>query len=159
MPKWYIKYMNTLGENIKRAREASGMSQKDFAEKLKVTPQTVWRWERGEREPNWEMIQNISVVLNSPQLTRTVDTLPEKARVTQLNLGYWGTVADNARTIAQSGSKEDISAVLQLLKIAVSSLEKSQQVSCNCTSTDVENVSVYGGHHNNYLEPVLNVGS
>ena len=97
-------------------------------------------------------------MLNSPQLTRPVDALPEKARVPQPNLGYWGTVADNARTIAHNGSKEDISAVLQLLKIAVSSLEQSQMLD-KSTSSDIENVAVYGGHHNNYLEPVLNVGS
>jgi transcriptional regulator with XRE-family HTH domain len=41
-----------LGENIKKARLASGLTQKELAECLGVYAKDVCRWETGERTPN-----------------------------------------------------------------------------------------------------------
>jgi transcriptional regulator with XRE-family HTH domain len=53
-----------LGENIKNARTEAGISQKDLADFLYVTPQAVSRWENGTAEPSVEMIKKISDVLD-----------------------------------------------------------------------------------------------
>lgn len=41
-----------LSQNIKKLRVQKGMTQKELAEKLHVTPQAVSRWENGEVEPS-----------------------------------------------------------------------------------------------------------
>lgn len=41
-----------LSQNIKQLRTSKGMTQKELAEKLHVTPQAVSRWENGEVEPS-----------------------------------------------------------------------------------------------------------
>lgn len=41
-----------LSQNIKKLRISRGMTQKELAEKLHVTPQAVSRWENGEVEPS-----------------------------------------------------------------------------------------------------------
>ena len=41
-----------LSKNIKKLRTEKGMTQKELAEKLHVTPQAVSRWENGEVEPS-----------------------------------------------------------------------------------------------------------
>ncbi len=40
-----------LGENLKNARKAAGMTQKELAEKLDVYAKDISRWENGERTP------------------------------------------------------------------------------------------------------------
>ena len=44
--------MMNLGENIKKARNGAGMTQKELAEKLAVYPKDISRWENGERTPS-----------------------------------------------------------------------------------------------------------
>ena len=41
-----------LGENIKAARKAAGMTQKELAERLQVYQKDISRWERGTLVPN-----------------------------------------------------------------------------------------------------------
>jgi transcriptional regulator with XRE-family HTH domain len=53
-----------LGEAIKARREQLGMTQKDLAEKLYVSRQTVCRWENGSRCPDIVMCKKISMVLD-----------------------------------------------------------------------------------------------
>jgi DNA-binding XRE family transcriptional regulator len=45
------QFMN-LGENIKRARLASGITQKELADRLGVYAKDICRWETGERTPS-----------------------------------------------------------------------------------------------------------
>lgn len=46
-----LNYMN-LGENIKKAREAAGLTQGELAEKLGTTQIAISRWENNNRTPN-----------------------------------------------------------------------------------------------------------
>ena len=46
-----------MSNSIKKYREAAGLKQIDLAKKLNVAPNTVWRWECGERTPHWSDIQ------------------------------------------------------------------------------------------------------
>lgn len=41
-----------LGKNIKRAREAAGITQTALAEKLNVNQMAISRWENNNRTPN-----------------------------------------------------------------------------------------------------------
>ena len=68
--------MNTLGENIKRAREKAGIGQRKLAELLGVKTHTVWRWEKGERNPSWTVLRSIAIHLNVP-LTELVGDAEE----------------------------------------------------------------------------------
>ena len=56
----------TFGKAIKAKREALGMTQRDLAEKLFVSRQTVCRWENGSRCPDLIMSKKISMVLGIP---------------------------------------------------------------------------------------------
>jgi transcriptional regulator with XRE-family HTH domain len=40
-----------FAENLKRLREAAGLTQKAFAERLGIPIRTVQNWEQGHREP------------------------------------------------------------------------------------------------------------
>lgn len=49
-----------LGEKLKNARKAKGFSQDEVAEKLKVTRQTVSKWENGRTAPDVETLVKLS---------------------------------------------------------------------------------------------------
>ncbi|MDO4978414.1 MAG: helix-turn-helix transcriptional regulator [Eubacteriales bacterium] len=55
--------MVEFGEQLKRAREAKGMTQQSLAEQLYVTRQTVSRWENGNRYPDLLTTKKMSQVL------------------------------------------------------------------------------------------------
>lgn len=43
-----------IGQNMRKARKAAGISQKDLAERLQVYQKDISRWENGERTPSVE---------------------------------------------------------------------------------------------------------
>jgi len=53
-----------LAEKIADIRKNSGLTQKEFAEKLFVTRQAVTRWESGETTPNIETLKTIINLFN-----------------------------------------------------------------------------------------------
>lgn len=54
----------TFSEKLKLARKESNMTQEEVAQRLGVTRATYSRYELGQREPNVEMLKNISNVFN-----------------------------------------------------------------------------------------------
>lgn len=54
-----------LGENLKKARKASGMTQKDLADQLQVYPKDISRWENGERTPSAMALRKICAALGA----------------------------------------------------------------------------------------------
>lgn len=62
--------MVEFGEQLKRAREAKGITQQSLAERLFVTRQTVSRWECGNRYPNLFTVRKIAELLDV-----SIDTL------------------------------------------------------------------------------------
>ena len=56
----------SIGTNIKRCREARGMSQEQVAEKLGVTFQAISSWERDEYRPTLDTFVNLTEVLEVP---------------------------------------------------------------------------------------------
>ncbi len=47
-------------KTLKQLREEAGLTQLDVAFALKVTPQTVYNWERGTREPKGRHLQQLA---------------------------------------------------------------------------------------------------
>lgn len=134
--------MNNLAEEIKNARKNLGMSQKTLASLLGVQTQTVWRWEKGEREPNWDIIQTIASLLKAPQLTENINELEQNnTSKSSLGLGYWGSVVDNAKKIVEYANLNEISLIETLLKSACEILNfKKQEIIKNSNTTlDTEN--------------------
>ena len=52
-----------LATYIRSRRKNIGMTQKELAEKVGVSTNTVARWERGESEPSWSDFLKLCVVL------------------------------------------------------------------------------------------------
>lgn len=53
-----------MGAIIKTRRESLGLSQKDFAAMLGVSPGSVWNWENGESNPKIELILPVANALD-----------------------------------------------------------------------------------------------
>lgn len=146
--------MDKLGEEIKLARENLGMSQKTLAGLLGVQTQTVWRWEKGEREPSWEMINKIAKLLNTPHLTASINEINGREAM-QLGLGYWGSVVDNIREIANCGDSSEIWLIYTLLKSGCDELAKAIN-----TEKGTDNFSQHFDIHGNTMKANnINVGS
>lgn len=60
--------VSTLGERLKRAREARGLGANELGRRLGHSDSagTVSRWESGEREPGWENARDAAARLNVP---------------------------------------------------------------------------------------------
>lgn len=52
-----------LGREIQKRRKELGMTGEQLAERIGVNPNTVRRWETGERIPNVLMIMDLSSIL------------------------------------------------------------------------------------------------
>ena len=50
----------TLGSKLKKLRSEKGLTQKDFADQLHVTFQTVSKWENDENEPDISTLRELS---------------------------------------------------------------------------------------------------
>lgn len=64
-----------IGDRIIKFRELKGMTRKELATILGVSPATITRYEKGEREPNLETIKKIASALDV-SLTSLLDTKP-----------------------------------------------------------------------------------
>ena len=64
-----------LSENIKAMRKSKGLSQQELAEKLNVVRQTVSKWEQNLSVPDADMLQAISLALDTPVSTLLGETV------------------------------------------------------------------------------------
>ena len=51
--------------NLKEARKACGLTQKQVANALNIVESCYANWEQGRTEPNIEMLRNLSKILNT----------------------------------------------------------------------------------------------
>lgn len=74
-----------ISENIKNLRNNAGMTQKELAEKLYVTPQAVSRWENGEVEPSVDAISTMAKIfqVTTDEIIGGPEKKPEKETITQ----------------------------------------------------------------------------
>ena len=56
--------MTELGNKLRSLREQSGMSNRQLADQLGVTPGAVSHLESGIRKPSWEILVKLSRVFN-----------------------------------------------------------------------------------------------
>ncbi len=68
--------MNTFSEKIKKYRLDNNLTQADLAEKLHVSRQAISKWETGSSYPNYDILKDISEMLNT-----TVDELLSKEEI------------------------------------------------------------------------------
>lgn len=54
-----------IGENLKEARRAKGMTQREVAEKMFMTQQQYSRFENGVFELNYEQIRTLCLLLDT----------------------------------------------------------------------------------------------
>ena len=54
-----------FSSNLRAAREKSGLSQREVAQKLFVSAQAVGKWERGESTPSPEAIAEMAVLFDT----------------------------------------------------------------------------------------------
>lgn len=65
----------SMGERIRRARKALGLTQQEFAERLQVTQPTVHRWEKGFYEPDEAALERLAALCRrSPAYFRYGET-------------------------------------------------------------------------------------
>lgn len=55
--------MNAVGSHIRKLRKKRGLSQEALGEKLKVTRQAISQWERGNTQPDLDMLTRIAEIL------------------------------------------------------------------------------------------------
>lgn len=79
--------MAEFGENLKKAREKSGMTQQSLADKIYVTRQAVSRWENGSRYPDLMTTKRLAQLLHTTLDELVMDddmaALPERNPVTE----------------------------------------------------------------------------
>lgn len=56
--------MNKMGERIKGAREAKGLSLEKVAKRMKIEPELVLSWESGESEPDTKSARKLADILS-----------------------------------------------------------------------------------------------
>ena len=57
----------TIGQRIKQARQAKGLSQTDLAAQTNVSQPTVANWENGAHAPRHGVLSKVSDILDAPQ--------------------------------------------------------------------------------------------
>lgn len=55
-----------IGENIRKIRKAKGMTMKELGQKIDISEQGVGNYERGDRQPNIDILIKISKALDTP---------------------------------------------------------------------------------------------
>ena len=68
----------TLGERIRAARQAAGLSQEKLAERLGLTRQAVTKWETGQSAPSTENLLHLAEVLGVPVTALLDVSAPEQ---------------------------------------------------------------------------------
>lgn len=58
--------MSQLGDRIRKARKARGLTQLEVAEKLEMSIGIIERWEAGTRTPRLSALKKLAKVLGCP---------------------------------------------------------------------------------------------
>jgi len=69
---------NIVGLKIAEGREKLGMTQKQLAKLIFISPQAVSKWERGESLPNIFMLGRIGSIIGNTDINYFLGKLPCK---------------------------------------------------------------------------------
>lgn len=72
-----------FGMNIRKAREARGITQTELAARLGISSRTVSSWEVNRTEPKMEMVERICSVLNCRKSELIDEPPPEEQALDQ----------------------------------------------------------------------------
>ncbi len=100
-----------LGNKIKKIRNEKGMTQKDLADKLFVTPQAVSRWEKNEVEPSISTVIEIAKIFELSLEEFLEDTQPKQEE------------KDKATTEVKAETKEEQPKKEEAKEIATTAVE------------------------------------
>ena len=129
-----------LNQTIRRLRKEKGLTQERLSELLGVSLMTVRRWEWGNTSPNSNMLLKLAEVFNlAPEELLVYDANEDEMSISLStasshkgklpNMAYWGSVADNAKNVAEYGDDNDIADVTQMLLRALASLGAKSKIS------------------------------
>jgi transcriptional regulator with XRE-family HTH domain len=63
-----------FGERLRQLREANGFTQETLARAAGVHQQSIARWERGQREPDWSVVCRLADALGVPLEAFRIDS-------------------------------------------------------------------------------------
>ena len=66
--------MSNLGDNLKKEREKNNFTQEHLAKLIGVKPNTIWRWESGDRVPRIGMLNTLASLFGTTVSYLTRDT-------------------------------------------------------------------------------------
>lgn len=66
MPAWVLPRRRQIGDRIRAARHAAGLTQMELAERIGRDHRTVHRWEYAQRVPNLEDLLLLADALDVP---------------------------------------------------------------------------------------------
>ena len=157
-----------LTEKIKQCRRAKNLTQAELAKLIKVSPMTVRRWEWGQRQPRTNEIAKLAEALGTtvgalmgetsepevapkdPGENLPINNAPETVnnQSENLGLGYWGSVADNARKVAARGDKREIALITPLLRSALEVITGEEPQEETAHQVIGVNGNIHGGKNN-----------
>jgi transcriptional regulator with XRE-family HTH domain len=82
-PKDYSETPQTLGEHLKKRRRELGLLQREAAERMGVSAETVANWEKGRTKPVAAQFQPVTAFLGydpTPAPTTTAERVEAKRR-------------------------------------------------------------------------------
>lgn len=77
-----------MNKKIKRALDEKGMTQKELADKLSVTPQAVSKWVNGESRPDSDNIARIKEILDIDLIECVVDANRKSQKSSNFDMKY-----------------------------------------------------------------------
>ena len=146
----------SLGENIKKRRRNSNLTQEELGYIVGVHPNTIRKWEKGISSPNATELKSIAEALKT-----TTDDLYSETSIqptfiknsayqdkTEIqnsipSMAYWGSLVDNAEKTAENGRNLDV--IIGLVKTALNILEAAINKAKNGNelyAMDAENMSI-----------------
>ncbi len=97
---------------LKELRQKNNLSQKEFAEMLKVSTGTVGNWEVGLREPDFKMLIKIADIFNVPCdyiLDRFDNDAPKRTSVSAIEEEMLSEFRSVGKKLGADGQKAIIS--------------------------------------------------
>ena len=127
-----VQSSDIFTQRVTKLMKERFLTKKDMAKRLNVDYSTFWRKLNGQRNVDVVLLKQIADILGTstaylmgetdqPEriLVQTSRSTPENVKK-PLSFAYWGGIVDNTRDVVQSGDKNAIAYVSQMLREALS---------------------------------------
>ena len=68
LPQHFSRSGHRFGKRLRQVREKAGLSVAELARKIKLSPQAVYKWERGDGHPRRPSLDALVEILQAPEL-------------------------------------------------------------------------------------------